>query len=177
MKSIFKFFGKVIAKLGWDYKRKLTSEEVESAHNAAKEGYIMCTFIPWQLSNIFIGSSYTHVEQLIGGGQSIGGLTRGVTKRNINEIISKCGRYVILKPKFASEDERKLAASRAREMERLGLEYDFYFSRENDDIYCSEVVVEGYIERLKGRYGQLIKPSELPLDTEMWEEVYSFSTK
>lgn len=169
------WIGKLVSKIGFDYKRKITAEEREQIFKGNMHGCIICTFIPWQLSNVIIGGDYTHTEMLIGGGKSIGGLTAGVTERELKEVVEHCGRYIILKPKFADNVKRIQAVSRAKEMARLGLEYDFNFSRKNNSIYCSEVIVEGYIEDLKGRYGSLIRPNELPSDTDMWEVYYTYS--
>lgn len=165
--------GWVVARIGFPYNRKVGAEELEFVHRGNLHGYLMCTFTPWQLGNLFIGGPYTHVELMIGSGKAIGGLTSGVTERKIIDILPKVGRYCILRPKFATDAERQLAVDRAIELKNRGLEYDFGFDRDNDQIYCSEVPQEGYIEHLKGRYGGIIRPTEFYNDLEFWEVVFS----
>lgn len=167
--------GWLVSKIGFPYSRDLDKEEMEFVNSHDLAGYILNTRVPYQLSNIFItglSQNFTHVEQLIGNNESIGGLTGGVTKRKIEDILKKVARYAILKPKFATKEEMQHAVEVAIEMERLGLDYDFDFDRDNDNIYCSEIPVEGYAKYLRGRYGSIIRPHAFYSDVHFWECIY-----
>jgi len=168
--------GWLISKIRLPYHRKVKQFELDFVHKANLHGYVICTFTPWQLGNLFIGGRFGHIEMLVGSGKSIGAHTDGVHEKLLKDILPLVGRYAILKPKFATDAERQSAVDRAIEIKNLGPEYDFEFDRLNNKVYCSEIIQEGYREHLLDRYGKIIRPTEFYDDKDIWEVVFEVDT-
>lgn len=145
--SIVEVLGKFIGLLSLPRPiRKLVDSEREF-FNSDLLGCVVLTKQNWQLSNLIISGYWEHAALIVSDGCVIEATNRGVIKRNIPECLSDKDDYIILKPLFASAEERQKAIHYADTL--VGDEYDYSFSKGNNRWYCSEIIWASYDKALE----------------------------
>src|SRR5690606_38898520 len=96
----------------------------------------------WQVSaRLAQGSNWVHAGLYVGNGQVIDATTQrgGVAVRSLEEF-ARTHNLAAVRPRYASEADRKAALARAEAA--LGTPYDYEWRLDNGRFYCGELVAE-----------------------------------
>jgi len=176
-RKIKSLLSRLISKVSCKYEREIKEDIYETLFKKDLEGCIILTHTPWQLSNLFILGKYKHSEIFVTELHTIGAETSGVNKKHIIKLLKKVDKYAILKPKFATEEDKREAMAAAELM--IGLPYDFEFELDNKGMYCSELIWKCYTQATDRipNYGKYLYPAEFLEDNESWEVIFEYEEK
>jgi len=125
-----------------------------------KNGMILVTNTRGELTSAIIPGFFSHVGELISVNDVIEATGAGVHKTDLIDFLLSRDYAVLLKPKWLSEYQMEKAARIAESMEGRG--YDYTFSADSEQFYCSELAVYSYKQvdpnsplELRNRMGQM----------------------
>jgi uncharacterized protein YycO len=105
-------------------------------------GDIVLSRIRWHLTNLFIPHFWKHAAIVCKDGAIIEATGEGVHKTNLFDFISTKDYLIVMRLRTPN---KALALNAAIEAEKLiGKEYDYQFSCNNEQYYCSELVYLSY---------------------------------
>ena len=129
-------------------KKKITGVEYYQIEKLLLPGMVFMTKTRGELSNIVNPGFWKHGAMYVGEGLVIEALGRGVVIRDLVTFLTSKDFVAVLKPKFATESEMKMAAEKSREWE--GALYDYWFEMNDKAFYCYEVIYRSYKVTLEG---------------------------
>lgn len=150
-----------LGKVHLPFTRKLiTSKDYRECKSVMKNGMILVTNTRGELTSAIIPGFFSHVGQLISVNDVIEATGSGVRKTDLIDFLLSRDYAVLLKPKWLSESQMEEAARIAESLEGTG--YDYEFSADSTQFYCSELAVYSYKQvdpnsplELRNRMGQM----------------------
>jgi len=142
-------------------------------------GFIILSRKRWQLTNLFIPGHWKHAAICcVDTNYVVEAVGDGVKKTGFSDFLSKSSEFIILRPLFCDEHERKLAALWAER--QVGKPYDYGFGSCNTELYCIELIAHaysfargGYAVHSRLLFGNLFFIPDGPSrDQAMWSSVY-----
>ena len=150
-----------LGKIHFPFSRKLiTSKDYRACKSVMKNGMILVTNTRGELTSAIIPGFFSHVASIISVNDIIEATGLGVRKTDLIDFLLSRDYAVLLKPKWLSESQMEEAARIAESLEGTG--YDYEFSADSTQFYCSELAVYSYKQvdpnsplELRERMGQL----------------------
>ena len=162
-------------------KKKITGDHYYLWRDRITPGTVLLSTTQGELSNYINPTKIKHGGLYVGGKDIkyvVEALGRGVVKNNLVKFMTTKDRIVIIRPKFASEEQIQSIIEHANKL--LGMPYDYMFSKNNKALYCFEAIIEAYRaefpeipfkckEIVKGK--RIYDPDTFLEDPEHWEVI------
>ena len=161
--------------------KRMSSRDYRDIQSQLQSGFIMLSSIHGELSNVFIPGDYGHAVIVKDKFTVIEATTKGVVETDLIDFVMTKDSIVLLKPLFATSEERAFATAIA--MEQIGKPYDYgmVFSESNiKAFYCSELVYYAFMQAckkspfvLKETLGlQTVTPTDFLLATDKFQVIW-----
>ena len=115
----------------------VVGKNIRKCMEIAQTGDIICRRFDCYLDGYFIPGKYTHSCIVVDNKTIIDSMSEGVRQRDIIDFVKDTDGFIILRPTYKSEDEKKKVIDYAKS--KIGSGYDFVFSDENNAYYCHEL--------------------------------------
>ena len=112
------------------------AKHIRNAMEMVRPGDILCRRFDCYLDGYFIPGKYTHSGIMIDGTTMIDATAEGVQKKDLIDFIKDTDGFIILRPKYESEDQKNRVI--AFSLSQIGTPYDFVFQDGNNAYYCHE---------------------------------------
>lgn len=121
---------------------KVNADQIRIILESLEKGDIFLSKHNGYKSNSLIPGFYSHVGLYVGENKIIHSIGEGVVKYDILKFL-RCDSIVQLRYNNSNE-LKEYACKKALELYEAGTEYDFDFSKNNQSLYCSELINECY---------------------------------
>jgi len=122
---------------------KLKGSEIRTILNTLKNGDILLRRYHGYLNTILTPGYWGHAALYVGRNKVIHAVSQGVVKEDILDFC-RCDDIALIRIKDASRDHIKNAITKANQMEKEGLEYDYEFESGDREVYCTELIDVAY---------------------------------
>jgi len=140
-----KTFGKFTGKLSLPMKSYAPTER-ELSFFRGNKNYILLTRRDKIFSNLFIKGYWKHVARSTDYGVIVEAISKGVTKRSVFERLRASSDYVVIRTKFTDKTDEVAVSDEIEDY--IGEKYDWEYQGDNDDLYCSELIWQGYMDAI-----------------------------
>ena len=126
---------------------KMSGEFAENALKFLQDGDVLLSHNELNLTNLFIPGFWKHAA-IYRQKYVVEAIGHGVVNTHVLKWILQHDNVIILRPKFASAEHRRIAADIAQM--QTGKQYDFELSPGIQSFYCSELVFWSYQRAMNG---------------------------
>lgn len=173
--KISKFLGKIHSP---GSHKKIKSSDYRECKLVMKPGMVFVTKTNGEFANLFIPGFFSHAAEVTDMNTVIEAVTRGVQTNDLIDFFLTKDYIVLLRPKFLTEEQMKNSADWA--VLQTGKSYDYEFSSDTEQFYCSELIFSSYKNNtekfpltLKNRLSQLTYvPNDFWIDSDNFEIVW-----
>lgn len=137
---LVKTANKITWRLGRSY--KCSVKMLDHARPLIRPGMVILTHKNFKFTNLFMDGYWSHAAIIVSEDHVVEATGKGVVKTEIEEFISSCDDFVVLKPTFCNEYNMKQAGEYAQKV--IGCRYNFNFRPSKNAFYCSELVYWAY---------------------------------
>ena len=126
---------------------RVRAEHLRKAMEIAKPGDIICRRFAYYLDAYFIRGKYTHSCVVINDREVIHAVADGVIVTDIIEYLKDTDGFVILKPPYMDDAEKRKVIDFCKKAQEAGIPYDFLFDKNYDGAYyCNELIWRAFRE-------------------------------
>jgi len=122
---------------------KLKGDEIRIILNTIKPGDILFRRYHGYLNTILTPGYWGHAALYIGRNKVIHALGKGITKEDILDFC-RCDDFALSRIKNVTHNSIKDAIEKANETEKEKVQYDYEFERDNNNLYCTELIDNVY---------------------------------
>ena len=169
--KISKFLGKIHSP---GSRKKIKSLDYRDCKLVMKKGMVFVTLTKGEFANLFIPGFFSHAAEVADMNTVVEAVTHGVQTNDLIDFLLTKDYAVLLRPKFLTEEQMEKSADWA--LLQKGKGYDYEFSSDTEQFYCSELIFSSYKNNtenfpltLKNRLSQL---TYVPHD--FWEDSDNF---
>ncbi len=118
---------------------KMKGEDVREVLNTVKAGDVLLRGYNRYLDGYFIPGTFSHAGMYTGDNKVIHSMAEGIFEEDIINFC-RCDKLAIMRVRGITDIEVNQACNRAKTL--IGTKYDFEFESEDDELYCTEAVVQ-----------------------------------
>ncbi len=134
--------------LHWPFAhKKITGDHYYLWRDYIEPGYVLLSTTYGELSNLINPVDIKHGAMYAGGVKIkyvVEALGKGADQNNLVKHMTTKDVFIIIKPKFATKEQRQQAALNA--VSYIGTPYDYLFDMSDKALYCFEVPIKAYLD-------------------------------
>ncbi len=176
--------------VNWRFGRAFdcTNKEIAKIKDHITPGMVILTHKKYEFSTFFIPGYWTHSALVVTKDSIVEATGKGVCMNTMESFFSGIDDFIILNPRFCSQDTMEKASRQAATL--VGYPYSYDFRNSNKTFYCSALICWAYAQtliekgsRLKIPYvfknflnGMIIKPIDIYSDQDAWQVYIKLSS-
>lgn len=165
---------------------QLSDKFVREVMLTIQDGDVLLSRENWKLTNPFVPGFWGHAAIFFDGKvieavgdfkDEEGKLGNGVRRESLPRWLYQKDSVVLLRPRFATEQEAELAG-RLADL-KVGTGYDYLFTPSTETFYCSELITFAYQEAMAsvGKESPFIIRKQLGVETTTPQDIYDAKDK
>jgi hypothetical protein len=137
-------FIRLANKINWRFGRsyKCGRAHVDAIRPLLTSGMLVLTHKNYELTNLFISGYWTHAAMVTSADTVVEAISQGVVTKSAETFFATVDDFLILKPRFCSQESMRTAGDQAAEY--VGYPYNYTFRPDEDSVYCSELIFRAY---------------------------------
>jgi uncharacterized protein YycO len=138
----------------------MNRKSVDLTMSLIRDGDIILTYEKQRFTSFFIKGKYKHASIVSAKMSVVEAVGEGVRESDLEEFLFLMDKVCIIRPEFYNHTINYFASCNA--LNFIGRKYDYTFSADNNEIYCSELVFLCYNKEVPSFLKEYEKKEILP---------------